>query len=190
MRRILVATAVLAISVCAVSLLAARNRILFKLGVRNVPRRPGRTALIVVGLMLGTTIVAAAMTTGDTMSHTIRSSAVTELGQADELVSTSGAEDALETTEFGGGGQAGAVRYFPETLLADVYLAARHSRAVDGVAPAIIEEVAVVAPRSGQTEPRVTLFASDPGRLDGFATRLVGFRKGEGAEDGSLCREG
>ena len=48
----------------------------FKLGVRNVGRRRGRTALIVVGLMLGTTIIATALTTGDTMSHTIRGAAV------------------------------------------------------------------------------------------------------------------
>ena len=159
----------LGLSLAVIAVLAIRNRILFKLGVRNVPRRPGRTALIVVGLMLGTTIGAAAMTTGDTMSHTIRSSAVAALGQTDELVSTRGAEDALAAgDELGAGGQSAAVRYFPETLLPEIYLAARHSRVVDGVAPAIVEQVAVVAPRTGQTEPRVTLFASDPGRLDGF----------------------
>ena len=164
-----VLAALLGGSLALVAGLAIRNRILFKLGVRNVPRRPGRSALIVVGLMLGTTIVAAAMTTGDTMSHTIRSAAVTMLGQTDELVSTRGAEDALGGgDELGAGGQAGAVRYFPEVLLYDVYAAARSSRSVDGIAPAIVEQVAVVAPRTGQTEPRVTLFASDPGRLDGF----------------------
>jgi putative ABC transport system permease protein len=173
-----VLAALLGFSLAGIAVLAIRNRILFKLGVRNVPRRPGRTALIVVGLMLGTTIIAAAMTTGDTMSNTIRSSAVTALGQTDELVSTRGAEDALEANEFGGGGQAAAVRYFPETLLPDIHLAARNSGVVDGIAPAIVEEVAVVAPRTGQTEPRVTLFASDPGRLDGFGDITL-------ADDGS-----
>jgi putative ABC transport system permease protein len=165
----IVLAVLLGLSLAAIATLAIRNRILFKLGVRNVPRRPGRTALIVVGLMLGTTIVAAAMTTGDTMSHTIRTSAVTALGQTDELVSTRGAEDALEAGgEIGAGGQAASVRYFPEVQLYDIYGAARDSRVVDGVAPAIVEQVAVVAPRTRQTEPRVTLFASDPGRLDGF----------------------
>jgi putative ABC transport system permease protein len=159
----------LGISLALVAALAIRNRILLKLGVRNVPRRPGRSGLIVVGLMLGTTIIAAAMTTGDTMSHTIRTAAVTALGQTDELVSTRGAEDALASgEEIGSGGQAAAVRYFPEVLLYDIHAAARNSRAVDGVAPAIVEQVSVVAPRTRQTEPRVTLFASDPGRLDGF----------------------
>jgi putative ABC transport system permease protein len=73
--------------------LAVRNPILVKLGTRNVGRRRGRSALIVVGLMLGTTIIAAALTTGDTMSHTIRQTAVRSLGNTDEVVSAKGATD-------------------------------------------------------------------------------------------------
>ena len=68
-------------------MLALRHPVLVKLGVRNIGRRRGRTALIVVGLMLGTTIVATALTTVDTMSHTIRSTGREDLGQTDEIVS-------------------------------------------------------------------------------------------------------
>ena len=39
---------------------------------------------------------------------------------------------------------------------------------VDGVAPAIVEPIAVQDAASRQTEPRVTLFATDPARLPGF----------------------
>src|ERR1044072_3414321 len=60
----------LAAALGTVAMLALRNRVFFRLGVRNVRRRPGRSALIVVGLMLGTAIIAAALATGDTMSHT------------------------------------------------------------------------------------------------------------------------
>ena len=42
---------------------ALRNRVFVRLGVRNVRRRPARSALIVTGLMLGTAIVAAALAT-------------------------------------------------------------------------------------------------------------------------------
>ena len=59
----------LAAALGVVGVLALRHPVLVKLGVRNIGRRRGRTALIVVGLMLGTTIVATALTTGDTMSH-------------------------------------------------------------------------------------------------------------------------
>ena len=60
----------------SLGVLALRNRVLLKLGVRNLRRRRARTVLIVVGLMLGTTIIASALATGDTMSHTIRATAV------------------------------------------------------------------------------------------------------------------
>ncbi len=48
---------------------------------------------------------------------------------------------------------------------------------VYGIAPEIVEPIAVQAPRTRQSEPRVGLFAADPGRMDGFGTIR--------AEDGS-----
>jgi hypothetical protein len=65
---ILAVTLGTALGVLAV--LAIRNRILLKLALRNVGRRRGRSALIVVGLMLGTTIIAAALRPA-TMNHTV-----------------------------------------------------------------------------------------------------------------------
>ena len=55
----LVATLVAALA--AVAVVAARNRVFLRLGIRNAERRPGRNALIVIGLMLGTAIIAAAL---------------------------------------------------------------------------------------------------------------------------------
>ena len=72
--------------------LALGNRIFLRLGLRNIQRRPGRAALIVAGLMLGTAIVTAAFNTGDTMTNTIRSTALTALGNIDEVISVEGAE--------------------------------------------------------------------------------------------------
>ena len=40
-----------------VGTLAVINRIVLKIGLRNIPRRPAQTALIVVGLMLSTLII-------------------------------------------------------------------------------------------------------------------------------------
>ena len=72
------------------ALLALRNPVFFRLGIRNLRRRRGRTALIVTGLMLGTAIISAALATGDTMSNTIRGTAVTALGRTDEVVAARG----------------------------------------------------------------------------------------------------
>src|SRR5918994_6710654 len=83
---------VFAVVLGALGALAIRNRIFLRLGIRNVTRRRARTALIVLGLMLGPTIISSALVTGDTMSHTIRTSAVQALGATDVLVSVKGAE--------------------------------------------------------------------------------------------------
>src|SRR5215210_5003049 len=82
----------LAVGLGTVAVLAVRSPVLAKLGLRNIPRRRGRTALIVVGLMLATTIVAAALATGDTMSTTVRAYVVDSLGQTDEVVSVAGTD--------------------------------------------------------------------------------------------------
>jgi putative ABC transport system permease protein len=146
-----------------VAVLALRNRVLVRLGVRNATRRPGRTALIVVGLMLGTAIVSAALTTGDTMSYSIRALAVDVLGQTDELVTAKGEEIEAAVDQ-----QSTNVEYFPERYVGEVRRALAGSPLVDGITPAIAESVAVQNPRSRQTEPRVTMAASDPASQGGF----------------------
>ena len=69
-----------------VAILALRNRLLFKLALRNIPRRRAQTILIVVGLMLSTVIITSAFGTGDTISYSVRSSALAGLGNVDEAV--------------------------------------------------------------------------------------------------------
>jgi putative ABC transport system permease protein len=146
------------------ALLVLRNPVLVRLGVRNVGRRRGRTSLIVLGLMLGTTIVAAALVTGDTMSHTIRTTAVAALGESDEIVSARGAVDDIP----GELGMASGVGWLPESVVGEIESAVGPDL-TDGVLGAVVDNVAVQAPRTRQTEPSVTLFAAEPARLEGFA---------------------
>ena len=155
----------LAAAFVVLGVIGLRNRILVKLALRSVGRRRGRSALIVVGLMLGTTIIAAALTTGDTMSHTIRTTAVATLGATDETIAPKGAVDDIP----GALGAASGTRWLPELTVAQVEAAANDSDLVDGVTGAIIEQVAVQAPAQGQQEPSVVLFAADPARMDGFS---------------------
>jgi putative ABC transport system permease protein len=150
--------------VAVIAALALRNLVFFRLGVRNIGRRPGRTALIVFGLMLATAIFAAALGTGDTMGRTVRSTVLATLGDSDEWVTVNGA-----TPDIGGAPLTGAtVQMFDESVLPSVERAARKSGVVDGVMPAIVRTVAVQDRTSRQTEPRVTLFAPDPARSAGF----------------------
>ena len=129
-------------------MLALRNRIFLRLGVRNVGRRRARSALIVLGLMLGTAIIAAALATGDTMSRTIRASATSSLGQADERISVRGAEIDLAVES----GSATGSLYFAQGHIALIEKAVARTGLVDGVAPAIIEPVAVQDTSSRQSD--------------------------------------
>jgi putative ABC transport system permease protein len=158
----------LAVVIGAVAALALRNRVFFKLGVRNVRRRRARTALIVGGLMLGTTIIASALASGDTMSHTIRSAAIESLGATDEIVSAQGAEIDFGRDTMVSLGEATGVDYFSEDLVPTITHELLRSDRFDGVAPAIIEPVAVQNVTKRQNEPRVTLFASSGPHLAAF----------------------
>ncbi|MGH2931575.1 MAG: hypothetical protein ACRDKK_01820, partial [Gaiellaceae bacterium] len=147
MDKLVVVLAVLVtVALGAVGALALRNRVLFKLGVRNVPRRRGRTALIIVGLMLGTTIIAAALTTGDTMSHTIRATSTKVLGETDEVISARGAAEDIS----GELGQATGTGYFDAQVVERIE-SALGPGLTDGVTGTIIEAVALQAPATRQT---------------------------------------
>jgi putative ABC transport system permease protein len=78
----LAAAVVLALLIAA----ALRTPHLWRIGVRNVPRRWLRTGLIVFGLMLATTFVAAALAVDDTITLAVKTVAVYNLGKIDEQV--------------------------------------------------------------------------------------------------------
>jgi putative ABC transport system permease protein len=129
-------------SLGTLGVLALRNRILLKLAVRSAARRPGRTALIVVGLMLGTMIIAAALTTGDTVNHTVRATAIDALGATDETLAPRGAVDDIP----GALGAATGTGWIDESVAARVESAVAGSGLVDGVTGAIVDQGAVEAP--------------------------------------------
>jgi putative ABC transport system permease protein len=60
------------LGVVVIAVIALRNRVVFKMAVRNIPRRRAQSTLIVVGLMLATLLFSASFTTGDTLAHSIR----------------------------------------------------------------------------------------------------------------------
>ncbi|MBI4219631.1 MAG: hypothetical protein HY682_05755, partial [Chloroflexi bacterium] len=70
----------LGLTACAVLLLAWRNPVLVKIGVRNIPRRRPQSVLIVLGLMLSATIIAASVGVGDIVNYSIEKEAVLALG--------------------------------------------------------------------------------------------------------------
>ncbi len=162
------------IIICGISgavllILALSNSVLFKMGARNIPRRPANTVLILLGLMLAAMIFSASFATGDTLTYSIRNLAVDYLGETDIMVMREG-------TEFGGMGghvleSSDRTSYFDRSefdRIDDALSELQDDGIVDGVAPVIIESVPVVAP-SRLNEPSVSLLGFDSQHMSGFA---------------------
>ena len=66
---------------------AWRNPVMFKTGLRNIPRRRAQTALIIFGLMLATVIMTVAFGTGDTLSTSVTDDLYELLGETDMIIS-------------------------------------------------------------------------------------------------------
>jgi putative ABC transport system permease protein len=156
------------VSVLVLIVSAMRNRVMFKMGARNVPRRMANTVLTCLGLMLAAMIFSASFATGDTLTHSIRNLAVDHLGKVDIMIMQEG-------VEFGGMGGAhsmGSVErtgYFSQEEFEKVKDSLADSNArdlFDGITPVIIEIVPVVA--HDLNEPRVTLLGLDAGQREGF----------------------
>jgi putative ABC transport system permease protein len=169
------------LAAAAVATLAVRHTVLLKLGVRNMSRRRGRSAIIVGGLMLGTMIIGAALGFGDIMTNTVRTTVISSLGQTDEVVSARSA-DAPDIATLG---EASAVRYLTADEADQVLAAARDIPEVDGAAPGISESVAVQDATQRSTEPRLQLFATDPGSMSGFGE--ITTESGAGVSLGDLA---
>ena len=138
--------------------LAVRNRIMLKMGLRPIPRRPGQTILIIIGVMLSTVIMAAAFGTGDTISFSIRSQAVDGLQEIDELIFPTRAAD---------GGSFGAI-YISQERLDQILDALSANDKIDGIMPQIAASAPVQNRRTRLTEGQMNIVGLDPSRMDGF----------------------
>lgn len=176
----IVLVAILAICLLFVAWTAIRQPVIFKMGLRNIPRRPAQTVLIVIGLMLSTMIIAAALGTGDTIDYSATLETYNLLGTADELVVASSADDGS------GSIQSSLTEHIPQDAADRIDAEFAGSGLVDGVMPVLIESVPVALIEGGipaegadlmtlvsedrvvQSEPAVNLVGIDPARLDQF----------------------
>jgi putative ABC transport system permease protein len=148
----------LLVSLAVVGYVVLRNRIMFKMGVRNIPRRMAQTVLIVIGLMLSTLIISAALTTGDTVDRSVTNFAYELSGHVDEIV-----EFKVQKT-----GVSAADPFVPESTLAELEAALGNDPDIDGIAPVLYEPVPVINPRTGLSTPSAVFTGMDPERMAGF----------------------
>ena len=167
----LVLLAVFLPSLVVIAVMALRNRVMLKMALRNIPRRKAQTALIVVGIMISTLIMAASFGTGDTLTFSIRKAVVDGLGTIDEFVLSARAG---ENDQFGGAAYVPMQRFTSlQQELADV-------DSIDGLAPGLAEIAPTVNERTSRSEGRMQIAGVNPDTLDGFG--------GFSLEDGSEIR--
>ena len=143
------------IIVGGVLLLAIGNRIFFKIGVRNIPRRRSQMILIVFALMLSTTLLSSVLTTGDVMNSAVKSVAVYNLGNIDELIE----------------GGRGTIGLYPDDVYYNVARKARQEpdSNIAAVGAALREQGLLVADEtSRQVRSQVTALGVVPGSESGF----------------------
>ncbi|MBE3566000.1 MAG: ABC transporter permease [Thermogemmatispora sp.] len=139
--------------VALVLVLALRNRLFFKIGVRNIPRRRTQMMLIIFALMLSTTLLSSALATGDVMTGAVRSVATYNVGNVDETIE-------------GGSGDLG---FFDEAIYYRLRAQVRGDPDIAALGAAIMEQDLLVADQtSRQVRSGVTALAALPGSEDGF----------------------
>ncbi len=137
-----------------------RHRMVFRLGVRNIPRRPAQTILIVIGLMLSTLIISAAFTTGDTLDYSIRSEVYDLLGPVDEVVVLAAGSELPSEPQLGAA--------IPEYIATDLTTALTDNPNVDGVMPVTLNSVPVINRRTKLSEPALIMTGLDPSAVGQF----------------------
>ncbi|WP_069802741.1 ABC transporter permease [Thermogemmatispora onikobensis] len=139
--------------VALVLVLALGNRLFFKIGVRNIPRRRTQMMLIIFALMLSTTLLSSALATGDVMTGAVRSVATYNVGNVDETIE-------------GGSGDLG---FFDEAVYYRLRAQLRDDPDIAALGAAIMEHDLLVADQtSRQVRSAVTALAALPGSEDGF----------------------
>ncbi|MEX0785448.1 MAG: FtsX-like permease family protein, partial [Dehalococcoidia bacterium] len=151
----------LGVALSVVLYVILQARVMFFIGIRNMPRRIAQTTLIIVGLMLSTLIISAAFTTGDTVDRSLTAQAYRLLGHADAWVMAA-VEDDGPPREIDTAESAVSVERLREALEAE------GDPSIDGFLPILREEVPVVNPRAGQSEPSINFVGLDTASLEGF----------------------
>jgi putative ABC transport system permease protein len=157
--------------------LAARDRISFRMAVRNVPRRKAQSVLIVTGLMLATVLFSAAFTTGETLTNSLRTQALENIGRVDVVVKAEQPETG-SAVAFGPGAGVAQVpdtreSYFDAKLADEVRERLAGEVSVAGVAPLARESVPVTAQKTGLSEPQVDVLGVDASSMKGFDSLTV-----------------
>ncbi|MCA9824735.1 MAG: FtsX-like permease family protein [Dehalococcoidia bacterium] len=154
---------------------AFRNPVMFKQGLRNIPRRKTQTALIIFGLMLATVIMTAAFSTGDTVANTATNDIYDLLGEIDEYIQWDAESNPAPEDQ----------RVIPESELQRLSGEFADDPDIEGFMGLSFENLPVVSPRTNLNESNALISAYDPAEsglfTDGIKVLAGEFRLGGNA---------
>ena len=144
--------AITIIIIVGVGLLAIKNTIFFKIGLRNIPRRRTQMLLIVFALMLSTTLLSSVLATGDVITAAVQTVAVSNLGNVDETIQSSGSPG-----------------FFDDWIYYRLRNRVRNDPNIAAIGAALIEQGVLIADVSSrQVRSKVTALGVIPGSEQGF----------------------
>ena len=144
-----------------------RQRLPFRIAVRNVRRGRWRTVLVVLGLLIATTIVSGSLVIGDTVDAVNVHFTYQSIGFTDEAIYN-------QTPS-------GSFELFPYSLYTSIAAQASGAADIAGLAPEIVDTVQILDHTTGVPQPGLNLVGADAnqtGPLGAFTadngTRLAG----------------
>ncbi len=158
-----IAIVVVAITLVIAVLLAwvaFRNPVMFKTGLRNIPRRRAQTTLIIFGLMLATVIMTVAFGTGDTLSNSVTGDLYDLLGETDMVISWDEEAHPRPPSE----------RVIPLAEVDALRERFADDPDIDGFLAVLIETLPSVNPATGLNESATTIVAYDTAHAEPFGS--------------------
>lgn len=136
--------------------LALRHRLAFRIALRNVRRGRARTALLIAGLLIGTTIVSGSLVVGDTIHTLAFHYTYLGAGYVDEAITA----------------PAGAVgsTYFPYSVYNATVAATAGYDGIRGITPMVVGAAAAYDRRSGLPETNLNLIGANGNQSGALGT--------------------
>ena len=138
------------------AVLALRHRLAFRIAMRNVRRGKGRTALLIAGLLVGTTIISGSLVVGDTVSQLVVHYSYLGAGYVDESIT--------------GTSLSGGPLNYPYSVYTEVQGRVAGHSSIVGVTPEIIDGLAVYDRSTGIPETALNLIGVNGNQSSALGT--------------------
>jgi putative ABC transport system permease protein len=140
-------------------LIAVFNPVVFKMAIRNPPRRKTQSLLIVFGLMLSTLIISSALATGDTLDYSIKKITFDSLGPVDQTIAFVG--------DAGGDGTLSSTgEPIPVSLADELSQRFADDPDIASIMPVLTEEVPAINEAARLSEPQVVVAGLDWAKVE------------------------